>query len=536
MVTYVDIRRPQGGVSRSLKRHLALGLGLFTLLLSAGLSFLVEHLAAESSIRQIGIQLASRAAETRDRVDIGVYERLRDVLVLADFATSAGGSALRRAQLEDLQRRRPAFAWAAHADASGRVLAATQGRMEGADVSRRSWFKRGLQGPVVEDPQRDDALPRQPGRAEGEPMRFVPLAAPVRNPAGQALGVLVVYLDMDALRDPRQTLAGNTTLFILSRNGTVLHGIQALEGSKLELRSVAEATPARSVWHEERWPDGDRYITAASVTRGHPDYPGLGWAVVLRQDPGEALAEVTQMQLQIIATGVLVGIVFAGLAWWFADRVARPLTSISEAADRLGAGERDLSIPAVSGYAEVERLAASLRAMLSKLRRHEEDLLQTRDKLDLRVRERSAELARTRVDLEATMVEREHARRELAREKERLDLALDAAQVAVWTYDLASGRIELSEQWSAMLGGARGITTSSVEEMISLVPEAERGSVREAMSAAARGLRPSYIVRHRVQRANGELLLTESRGRIVERGPDGAAVRIAGTVRAIAEG
>jgi HAMP domain-containing protein len=230
---------------------------------------------------------------------------------------------------------------------------------------------------------------------------------------------------------------------------------------------------------------------------------------------------------------VLVGLLFAGLAWWFANRVARPLTSISDVADRLGAGERDLTIPAVTGYSEVEHLGASLRAMLSNLRRQEEDLVQARDKLDLRVRERAAELTRTRADLEATMAEREHAQRELAAEKERLDLALDAAEVAVWTYDIASDRIELSEQWSAMLGGARGITVASVGDVIALVPEAERGAVRDAMAAAASGVKDSYVVRHHVKRANGELLVTESRGRVVERDAGGLAVRLAGTVRAI---
>jgi PAS domain-containing protein len=213
--------------------------------------------------------------------------------------------------------------------------------------------------------------------------------------------------------------------------------------------------------------------------------------------------------------------------------VAKPLTRISEAADRLSAGERDLSIPAVTGYAEVERLGSSLRAMLSNLRRQEEDLVQARDKLDLRVRERAAELNRTRADLEATVAEREHAQRALAREKERLDLALDAAQVAVWTYDLAGGRIELSEQWSAMLGGAPGVTVSRVEDMIALVPEAERGAVGDAMAAAAKGIKDSYVVRHHVRRASGELILTESRGRIVERDGGGRAVRLAGTVRVI---
>jgi HAMP domain-containing protein len=322
-------------------------------------------------------------------------------------------------------------------------------------------------------------------------------------------------------------------VFVLSSDGLVLHGLPALEGRKLELQAVARATPAQAVWLRERWPDGDRYITAASVTRGHGDYRGLGWKVVLRQDPGEALAEVGRMQLQIAAAGVLVGLLFAGLAWWFADRVARPLTSISDVADRLGAGERDLTIPAVTGYSEVEHLGASLRAMLSNLRRQEEDLVQARDKLDLRVRERAAELTRTRADLEATMAEREHAQRELAAEKERLDLALDAAEVAVWTYDIASDRIELSEQWSAMLGGARGITVASVGDVIALVPEAERGAVRDAMAAAASGVKDSYVVRHHVKRANGELLVTESRGRVVERDAGGLAVRLAGTVRAI---
>jgi HAMP domain-containing protein len=505
-------------------------LGFFTLLLSAGISFLVEHLAAESSVRQIGIQLAQRADETRDRFDVGVYERLRDLRVF--LVAHSGDSPPRRAELEDLQRDRPTFAWVAHVDASGRVAAAAKGVLEEADVSQRSWFKRGRQGVVVEDVHEDDLWRPHSGRATGQQLRFVAVAVPAGKSPGQAAGVLVVYLDWDALSELRQ-LGGDTAVFVLSPDGLVLHGLPALEGRKLPLEAANRATSARGVWLRERWPDGDRYITAASVTRGYRDYPGLGWIVVLRQDPGEVLAEMGRLQLQIVASGILLGIVFAAFAWWFAGRVAAPLESISRAANRLGAGERDLSIPAVTGYAEVERLGASLRAMLSNLRRQEEDLVQTRDKLELRVRERAAEAARARVDLEATMVEREHAQRELTREKERLDLALDAAEVAVWTYDLASGRIELSEQWAVMLGGARGITVTSVGDLIALIPEAERGAVREAMSAAATGIKDSYIVRHHVKRVNGALLLTESRGRIVERDGGGLALRLAGTVRAI---
>jgi hypothetical protein len=93
--------------------------------------------------------------------------------------------------------------------------------------------------------------------------------------------------------------------------------------------------------------------------------------------------------------------------------------------------------------------------------------------------------------------------------------------------------VELSEQWAAMLGGARGVTVTTLDDMTFLVPEEERARVREAIAAAAGGATDSYVVRHHVQRANGALLLTESRGRVVERGADGAALRMAGTVRAL---
>lgn len=536
MVTYIDIQKSRSSPSQSLKRHLALGFGLFTLLLSAGISFLVGHLATESGTRQIGDRLVQLAAEARDRLDYAMYDRFRALRLLAALdggARTADAVAARRSRLEDLQQERPVYAWIGYADASGRVLTATKGMFEGTDVSGRPWHKLGLQGPTVEDVQELPSWPQRAGKPEGGPLRVVAIGVPVRDSTGRVTGVLGAYLDWDALRELRSPLAGVATLFVLSRDGRVLSGIQALEGKKLDLQAVRGADPVHSRWLLERWPDGDRYLTAVSVTRGYAEYPGAGWKVVMRQDAGEALADVGRMQMQVVAGGALLGLVFAGLAWWFAARVARPLVTIADVADRLSSGERDVSIPAATGYAEVERLGASLRTMLSSLRRQEEDLLQARDKLELRVRERAAELTRTRADLEATIVEREHVQREVVRAKERLDLALDAAEVAVWTYDLASGRIALSEQWAVILGGAHGVTETSIEDVTSLVPEPEREEVREAIAAVAKGLRAYYVVRHHVQRANGELLLTESRGKVVERGPDGRAVRMAGTVRAL---
>ena len=535
MVAYVDIRKARNKPAQSLKLHLALGFGLFTLLLSAAISFLVGYVLGDSSTRQTGHHLEQLAGELRDRLDHGMYERFREIQSLAALDAGMrveGRAAERRSRIEALREQRPVYAWIGYADASGRVLTATTGTLEGEDVSGLPWFKRGITGPAVGDVHESPRL----SRPAGGPLRSVDIAVPVRDAAGRVTGVLGAYLDWDAFGELRSPLAREFKPIVAAGDGTVFFGPQELAGKKLELRTIAHATAAHDAWSVEQWPDGARYFTAASVMRGRPDYPELGWKVVLRQDAGAALADVGRMRLQIFAVGGLLGVAFAALALWIAARVAEPLTAIAAAADRLGAGERDVSIPWVSGYGEVERLSVSLHGMLSNLRRQEEDLLQARDKLELRVRERAAELTRTRADLEATIVEREHAQRELAQSKERLELALDAAGVAVWTYDLASGRIELSEQWGDMIGGARRVTAISLEEMTALVPEQERAAVRNAIGAAASGTTQHYEMRHHVRRANGELLLIVSRGKVVERGPDGSAVRMAGTVRAANEG
>ncbi len=145
------------------------------------------------------------------------------------------------------------LAWIGLARATdGRVLAATGGLLEGMDVSRRPWFAAGLRAPFAGDVH--DAVLLQaalPGRGEGEPLRLIDFAVPLRDPSGQVTGVLGAHLDWvwirDLIRDAR--VPQGARLVLVSEGGEVLFGPLAarkLDHAACALAPVAQQADAPS--------------------------------------------------------------------------------------------------------------------------------------------------------------------------------------------------------------------------------------------------------------------------------------------------
>jgi len=111
------------------------------------------------------------------------------------------------------------------------------------------------------------------------------------------------------------------------------------------------------------------------------------------------------------------------------------------------------------------------------------------------------------------MVASLQARTEEVRETEaRLKLALEASRLALWDYDVASGRVYLDERWSALLGGSGQPTVTGIEELAALVHPEDRGAVRQALRAAFKSESGRYSVEHRVATRDGAWKWIESQG------------------------
>ncbi len=119
--------------------------------------------------------------------------------------------------------------------------------------------------------------------------------------------------------------------------------------------------------------------------------------------------------------------------------------------------------------------------------------------------------------------------RKLAVSQTRLKLALSGSHLALWDWDVKSGRVYLSAHWNEMVGGDARTSTRSFEQLRELVHPDDMPRLSNHLRAVLKGLRSQYCVDHRVRTAAGEWKWIHSVGKVVERSADGRALRLIGT-------
>ena len=113
--------------------------------------------------------------------------------------------------------------------------------------------------------------------------------------------------------------------------------------------------------------------------------------------------------------------------------------------------------------------------------------------------------------------------------EQRLRAALEGSKLAVWDWDLRTGRVCLSEQWSALLGGTPRAVDIAYGELAALVHPEDVAAVGEQSQAMLKGTISHYAIEHRVRTYSGEWKWIRSRGQVAERAGDGRALRAIGT-------
>ena len=132
--------------------------------------------------------------------------------------------------------------------------------------------------------------------------------------------------------------------------------------------------------------------------------------------------------------------------------------------------------------------------------------------------------------VEEAMATHNELARELQVERDRLAYAMEGSRLAMWELEMETGAIQLSANWTALMGGpVSGDTLIPIAELIDRVPPKEQEECWAAVRAVLRGKSDYYDVEHRVRRNDGTLLWIRSRGAVSARAPDGHVLRMTGT-------
>jgi len=110
-----------------------------------------------------------------------------------------------------------------------------------------------------------------------------------------------------------------------------------------------------------------------------------------------------------------------------------------------------------------------------------------------------------------------------------IEQALTASGIGTWDWDLASGRASYSPLNSRMLGYDAGELGETFAEQAAKIHPEDARAMQVKVDQHLRGETASYRTEFRVLRKDGTYAWFESRGMVVERGPNGEPRRMIGT-------
>ncbi|MDD2776630.1 MAG: EAL domain-containing protein [Gallionella sp.] len=360
----------------SLVAKMSYAFALVSLVLSVILSYYAAEISRDQIEREQGASFVRRAQHIVDVLNRSMFERYREMQIVAsldDIRNPSVSIDKKRAVLEKLQLNFDAYAWIGICNPEGLGIVGTSGYLEKVDLSKRPWCRDGRENPFVGDVHDALKLAKLLPNPSGEKIYLVDVAAPVKDEQGILQGVLCGHIywgwAKNLLKDKNEDLG--IEILLLSRDGLVLAGPEQnshpLSGLAPHTWQRIHTAGTQDDYMLDTWQNGKRYLIGHAHDTGYRDYPGLGWIAVVRQDAAQAFAPAKALQQHILWVGLGLGVLFMLIGAAMARRIARPISLISEAADKVAAGNLTYDAPQQSGDGEVAHLSQAIHTMVNHL-------------------------------------------------------------------------------------------------------------------------------------------------------------------------
>ncbi|PKN94431.1 MAG: hypothetical protein CVU44_04925 [Chloroflexi bacterium HGW-Chloroflexi-6] len=132
------------------------------------------------------------------------------------------------------------------------------------------------------------------------------------------------------------------------------------------------------------------------------------------------------------------------------------------------------------------------------------------------------------------LAERTRTENALIESQTRLDLALSAAKMGIWDWEIESDQMIYSERAYQIMGIEKDGLVSSLQDFLKLVHAEDRSKVNQSIDKCLTGAAPGYRIEHRITWKSGEIHWLETQG-LAYYNENGKPIRMAGTITDITE-
>ncbi|MFT4647128.1 MAG: diguanylate cyclase (GGDEF)-like protein/PAS domain S-box-containing protein [Glaciecola sp.] len=272
------------------------------------------------------------------------------------------------------------------------------------------------------------------------------LLHPVKDSQGQAVGVVVVEVAVDALKELLSNgtpLGKSGKVTLATHTGRrVIHRMDG-DAGVLDSEGLRQSILSGELTFGEFRVDGNRDVFGVYLpSTTHP------WIVCIEIDQEEfrsASGINKSFMAQVLALiAVAMGIIGMLLGTWF----GKPLQRLSAAAQRVSEGHIEISIPVTRGLDEIGKLERAVESM--RVRLYEQILT-----LDRRIEGKTLQLAQLLDEVQTS--------------KDRYALAVRGSKEGLWDWDLEAETIYYAPRWKELLGRTQEEVGDTLEAWIELI-------------------------------------------------------------------
>jgi methyl-accepting chemotaxis protein len=334
------------------------------------------------------------AVTTMDKIDRGLGQRYADVQAFASdpivAATLSGKESPEklRAFASELMRVYGSYTAMMLADRSGKVVAVAGPEqlrsLEGSSMASAPWYAACAEGKVKSGsafagaPIHDAAVEK----ALGTKTITMPFAAPVRDRAGNVIGVFCAHVDFksavqsmtdEAIAYQRGNGFPSFRITMIDKKGTILDDDAEAD---ILVKNLAKAGNSQCVTRvlagesgatlEKSVRFGYTQVNGFASSHGSGTYQGDRWGLLVRARTDDALTPVVALKNTLLIVGVVIGLISIIAVVVYSRRIIAPLRELAAAADQLATGDVNVSV-AVSSSDEVGRLASSIAVLVNTM-------------------------------------------------------------------------------------------------------------------------------------------------------------------------